>query len=321
MNDLVEFWEQPRNARTLIAGWQQWADAGDVSSGLPAYLVEHIGARPFGRLVPHGYYLFQIPTTHHLMRPVVKLSDGHIERMDEKSNEFYYAADGDDSVVIFVGDEPQLNHEQYADAFLDAVQALGIERLILLAGVYGAVPYDKDREVSCVYSLPNMRTALKDYAVRFSNYEGGTTIGIYVVHFAEQRGIEAVVLSALVPSYDFSQSGMAVQPVVIGEDYKAWHDLMTRINHLCHLHVDLSDLEEQSRDLIATWNDKMNELAHNMPELNVDEYLGRVRSEFHERPFAPLGDVWIEGLKGLFDNSPEEPGDEAAGPGEEEEEP
>jgi len=305
MSDLVEFWDRPSQAHTLIAGWQQWADAGDVSSGLPAYLIEHTGARPFGRLVPRGYYLFQIPTTHHLMRPVVKLSEGHVERMDEKENEFYYVADGDGALVLFLGDEPQLNHEQYAYSFLDAVQELGVRNVVLLAGVYGAVPYEKDREVSCAYSLPSMKARLKDYAVRFSNYEGGTTINTYITHCAERRSIEAVSFSALVPSYDFSQTGISVQPVVIGEDYRAWLDVMARVSHLCGLHVDLSDLEEQSRSLISAWDEKLHELAQSMPELHVEAYLDRVRSEFRELPFAPLGDVWIEGLKGLFDDGPE----------------
>ncbi len=306
MSELVEFWERPSRVRTLIAGWQQWADAGDVSSGLPNYLIDLIGARPFGRLVPGGYYLFQIPTGHHLMRPVVKLAEGHVERMDEKGNEFYCVGDAEDGLAIFLGDEPQLNHEQYADAFLDAVQALGVERVVVLAGVYGAVPYDKDREISCVYSLPRLKAELRDYAVRFSNYEGGTTICTYIVYAAEQRDIEIVGFTSLVPSYDFSQTGVSVQPVVIGEDYKAWYDLMVRVNHMLGLAIDLSDLQEQARDLIASWNDKLHQLAHNMPELGVDEFLQRVRSEFRERPFAPLGDVWIEGLKDLFDDTTEE---------------
>ena len=306
MSELVEFWERPSGARTLIAGWQQWADAGDVSSGLPSYLIGQTGARPFGRLVPGGYYLFQIPTAHHLMRPVVKLSDGHVASIDEKSNDYYYAGDDQDGLVIFLGDEPQLNHEQYAEAFLDAVVTLGIQRVVLVGGVYGAVPYEKDREISCVYSLPSMKAELTEYAVRFSNYEGGATIGTYLVQAAEQRGIEMVGFYALVPSYDFSDAGIAVQPVVISEDYKAWHDLMLRISHMLGLHLDLTGLHEQSRSLVTNWHDKLNQLAHSMPELRVDDFMTRVRSEFHERPFAPLADVWIEGLKGLFDDGPEE---------------
>ena len=55
MSDLVEIWEQPAAAKFMIAGWQQWADAGDVSSGLPEYLIEHTDARHIGQLAPNGW--------------------------------------------------------------------------------------------------------------------------------------------------------------------------------------------------------------------------------------------------------------------------
>ncbi|NLD73729.1 MAG: PAC2 family protein [Chloroflexi bacterium] len=305
MSDLVEIWEQPAAAKFMIAGWQQWADAGDVSSGLPEYLIEHTDARHIGQLAPNGYYLFQIPTGHHLMRPIVKLNDGHVEGMDEKGNDLYYAGDDERGFVIFTGDEPQMNHETYADAFLDSVEALGIERIILVGGVYGAVPFDKDREVSCAYSLPSLKAELEDYAVRFSNYEGGSTIGTYIVYAAEQRGIEAVGFNAMVPSYDFTHEGLSVQPVVISEDYKAWYDLMLRLNHMGNLDIDLSELAAESQELISSWDEKIQQLADSMPELQVEQYLDRVRAEFRERPFVPLGDVWIQGLKGLFDEGTE----------------
>lgn len=312
MSDLLEIWERPAAARIMIAGWQQWADAGDVSSGLPEYLIDHTDARHIGRLVPNGYYLFQIPTGHHLMRPIVKLKDGHVESMDEKGNDLFYAGNDEEGFVIFSGDEPQMNHELYAEAFLDAVQDLGIERVILVGGVYGSVPYDKEREISCAYSLPSLKSELEDYAVRFSNYEGGSTIGTYIIHVAEQRGIEAVGFNAMVPSYDFSHEGLSVQPVVVSEDYRAWYELMQRLNHMGGLNVDLTELAAESRDLVSSWDEKLQQLSQSMPELQVEAYLERVRAEFRERPFLPLGDVWIEGLKGLFDEGSEGPEDEDA---------
>ena len=78
MNELVEIWERPFPGRCLIAGWHQWADAGAVSSGLPQYLVEWTDATKIGRIAPDGFYLFQIPGTHDLLRPVVRLNEGYI---------------------------------------------------------------------------------------------------------------------------------------------------------------------------------------------------------------------------------------------------
>ena len=51
MADLVKLWEQPAATEVfMIAGWNQWADAGNISSGLPEYLIEKSDARKIGEL-------------------------------------------------------------------------------------------------------------------------------------------------------------------------------------------------------------------------------------------------------------------------------
>jgi hypothetical protein len=103
MNKLIELWERPPSGKHMIAGWHQWADAGDVSSGLPRYLIERTQARKIGRLNPDGFYLFQVPGMHHLLRPVVKLHEGHRESLGERRNEFFHAGDKERGFLIFLG--------------------------------------------------------------------------------------------------------------------------------------------------------------------------------------------------------------------------
>jgi predicted ATP-grasp superfamily ATP-dependent carboligase len=299
MNDLLDIWEKPAQGKCLIAGWEQWADAGAVSSGLPEYLIEQTQAREIGQIDDGGFYLFQIPGTHHLMRPVVKLNDGYREDIEERINEFFYA---DNGFYIFVGEEPHLNEDLYAEAFFDAVEELGIRRVVAVAGVYGAVPYNKDRNVSCVYSVPSLKEELDKYAVSFSNYEGGATISMYLAHHAEVRGIEFVRFCAFVPSYDFSHHSVPVQPIAIGEDYKTWYDLMVRIKHMFHLDLDLTDLENESNHLLTEWEEKIKQVALAMPELGVEDYLQEIEREFTEKPFVPLSDVWEQELRDLLDD-------------------
>ena len=124
--------------------------------------------------------------------------------MQERRNEFYYSGDDERGFLIFLGEEPHQNEERYAEAFLDAVQDLGVERIAAVAGVYGPVPYDKERDISCIYSLPGMKDDLAQYAVRFSNYEGGATISTYLADRAEPREIQFFTFYAFVPSFDFS---------------------------------------------------------------------------------------------------------------------
>ena len=301
MDDLFELWEKPAAGKYMIAGWRQWADAGSVSSGLPQYLVEQARARRIGQIKPGGFYLFQIPGTHHLVRPVVKLEDGYPRRLEGRRNDFYYAGDRGDGFLIFLGDEPHRDEERYTEAFFEAIETLGVKRVAVVAGVYAPVPYDRDRNISCAYSLRAMKEGLAKYAVSFSDYEGGTSIGTYLADRAGRRGIEFFAFYALVPSYDFSQASAMVQPVAIGEDYKAWYDLMRRLKHMFNLRLDLSDLERQSEALVSEWDANIEKLARTMPQLGVRDYMEEVNDEFSEASFEPLSDVWDEALGQLFD--------------------
>jgi proteasome assembly chaperone (PAC2) family protein len=295
MNEMVRLHERPLNPiNYMIAGWEQWADAGENSSGLPIYLIEHLGARRIAEIECDECYLFQMPGTHHLMRPQIKTNNGHAESISTHKNEAWYTNIGDKGLVIFAGEEPHMHERQYADAFFDLVEALNVKRVVGVGGVYGAMPFEKEREVSCLYSLAHMRQELSRYAVRFSNYEGGATIGGYLAHRAEQRQIEMVVMNAFSPAYEFSRMGITVQAMRVEQDWKSWYDLLRRVDYMFGLGMDLTDLEDRAKDLIDAWVAKVNELESKHPELGVKEYLSSVAADFTERPFVPLDQAWNE---------------------------
>lgn len=304
MDEWVILDERPEAEETyMIAGWEQWADAGTVSSGLPRYLIGHLNARKIGYMKPDGFYLFQIPGTHHLLRPEVEFEEGYSKRIKVRENEFHFATSGKKGLVIFTGEEPHLDIDRYADGLFAVARELKVRRIALVGGVYGAMPYDKDREVSCTYSLPRMKAELAEYAVRFSNYQGGATIGSYLVDRAEEADLEVFVFNAFVPAYDFSQAAAPVQQGVrIEHDYKAWYELMRRFNHMFGLGIDLSDLDRQAENLVASIDAKIDELEKSLPQVSVRSYLAKLAEEFEERPFLPLDDVWERELGDIFDD-------------------
>jgi predicted ATP-grasp superfamily ATP-dependent carboligase len=303
MNELVELWEKPEaEEKYMIVGWHQWADAGSTSSALPQYLIDYTGANKIGEIKPDGFYLFQIPGTHDLLRPIIKLDEGYRQSLKPRKNEFFYSGNPQKGLFIFLGEEPHLNVEQYAEAFFDVVEELEINRVVAVGGVYGSMPYDKDREISCIYSLRPMKKELEHYAVKFSNYEGGATIGSYLVDKAEERGVEFLVFYAFVPAYDFSQLSTLLQGIRIENDFKAWYDIMRRFNHMFGLEIDLSDLEQQSEELYASMEAKIEDLESKMPQMKVREYLDQLAQDFTERSFLPLGEVWERELGDIFKN-------------------
>ncbi|MBE7552997.1 MAG: PAC2 family protein [Anaerolineales bacterium] len=303
MDELIELWEKPAaDEKYMIAGWRQWADAGAISSNLPPYLIEQTGAKQIGLIKPQGFYLFQIPGAHHFLRPQVNLEDGYRRELQTRKNEIFYSESERKGLFIFLGDEPHLNAERYAQAFFDMVEALEIKRVVVVGGVYGAVPYDKERQISCVFSLPRLKAELAEYAVRFANYEGGVSIGTYLADQAEQRGLEYIVWYGFVPAYDFSQLSANLQGMVVENDFKAWYDLMRRLNHMFGLGLDLTDLARRSDELLTAMGKKLDTLERRHSQLNIREHLAELTSDFTEMPFIPLDDVWERELGDLFED-------------------
>lgn len=304
----LELFERPE-AKTMhmIAGWRQWADGGEVSSGLPEYLIEKLGARKIGRIRPDGMYLFQTPVSQFLFRPRVKFEEGYRVEMQGPRNDVYYSGDEEHGLVIFIGDEPQLNVELYAESFFDIAAELGVTKIASLGGVYASVPFDKERSFTCTYSLPDMKAEMRDYAVNFSDYEGPVSIGSYLNHRAELLGLQYFGWYAFVPMYDLSRLSSQQQqpPLTIEQDYTAWYDVMRRLNHLFGLKLDLNELAAKSSELTEQLHESVEELARQMPHFPVKEYLAKLTADFEERPFQPdekLSDVWTDALGDLLDD-------------------
>lgn len=293
----------------MLTGFRQWADAGSVSSGLPDYLVKHTRAKSIGELKPDGFYLFQVPGTHDLMRPVVKYDEGFPTELDTQRNEFFYTGDEHRGLVIFTGDEPHIDAERYVRSLLDAAAELGVQRIIGLGGVYGELPYDKERRISCTYSMRSMRAELDRLAVTFSDYQGGASIDSLIGRRAGEREMSYLGLYAFVPAYDFSLASSAANTVRIENDFTAWLGLMRRINYLFKMNIDLRELEAESRKLTDLVRTKMEELELQTPQLDVSNYLRKLSQSYQELIFNPLDDVWDEELRRLLDKLDDEPGE------------
>ncbi len=303
MPDVVELWDRPQAERmVMLAGWRQWADAGSLSSGLPKYLVQRNSARRIGRFNNQGFYMFQIPGTHDLVRPVVRFENGYPRSMETRRNELFFTRSGECGVVIFLGDEPHLDIDRYSNALFDLATDLKVERIVSLGGVYGELPFDRERIVSCNFSLKRMADEFARLAVNLSDYHGGASIGSYLCSRASERDLEYAGMHALVPTYDFSNMGKLTNTIRIENDFTAWLGVMRRVNFMLRTSFALEDLEEKSKRLVEVVESKVDELEKMAPEAGVRDYLKRLSDEFEEPVFDPLDDVWEDALRGLLDD-------------------
>jgi hypothetical protein len=285
----------------MLIGWRQWADAGSVSSGLPQYLIELNKAHKIGDIDPSGFYLFQIPGTHDLVRPVMKFKNGYPEYLESERNEFFYSGNEERGILYFLGDEPQLDAERYVTAILNTAKELNVKRIISFGGVYGELPYNKERTISSTYSIRSLKPELDNLGVNFSDYHGGSSIGSYMCRRAAEQEIEYVSMYAFVPTYDFSNMSRNASGIQIENDFMSWLGIMRRVNYMLHLDWNLAELESKSQHLIKLMDDKIEEISKAFPEINIREYMQNLEEEFEEVIFEPLQDLWEDEINRLFD--------------------
>lgn len=303
MSEAVDLWERPQAEEIyMIAGWRQWADAGSISSGLPKYLIQETNAHKIGQIKPDGFYLFQIPGTHDLVRPIVEFEKGYPKSLESRDNDLFYSGDQQKGIVFFTGEEPHMDAERYIEAVIKAADLLNVRRIISFGGVYGELPYDKERMVSAIYSLPELREEVESLGVNVSDYHGGASIGSYLCKRAGEQNKEFVGFYAFVPTYDFSKVSEISNTIRLENDFMAWLGVMRRVNYMLNLNLDLNDLEIRSEKLVKVVEDKVEELDSLAPQFGIREYLDRLSETFEERPFYPLDDVWEDELRRLFDD-------------------
>ncbi|MDA0265171.1 MAG: PAC2 family protein [Chloroflexi bacterium] len=286
-DELLNLGSKPE-ARILIAGWRrQWSDGGEISSGLPRYLISKLGASQFGEMgqeVSKHCYPFQVPGTHDTYRPRVAYSDGLPSQPMTRRNRFYDAGNG---VIIFLGQEPWFRIDVYADAFFQAVRELGTPKIVAVEGYNGAAPPEMERSVSCIYSRADMKENLDQYGLRYSNYgsqsRNGPTIAMALVTLAhfEHPELEMLRMGAMAPMYPFLTASN--DPVGISRDHRAFYDIMRRLKAMYDLDVDLSELlalgEAESQELMET----LDKIAQTNSQ--AKELIERAKADFNYTPF------------------------------------
>ena len=299
-------------AKQLIAGWRrQWSDGGEISGGLPRYLISKLGATQIGEMGPEVSklcYPFQVPGTHDTYRPRVAYQDGLPVQPMTRRNRFYDAGNG---LVIFLGQEPWFRIDVYAEAFFKAVEELGSPKIVAVEGYNGAAPPNMERSVSCIYSRADMKENLDKFGLRYSNYgsqsRSGPTIAMALVTIAhyEHPDYEMLRIGAMAPMYPFLTSDN--DPVGINLDHRSFYDIMRRLKSMFDLEIDLSELltlgETESQKLVET----LEKIAETNP--TAKDLIERAKTDFNFVPFETtvhMDPALNSALEDILRNAPDQ---------------
>jgi hypothetical protein len=158
---------------TLLLALTGWMDGGDVSSGSVRAIMGRREVRQIGRIEPDDFYIYNFPGSMEiatLFRPHVKYEEGVVTEFELPANIFW--ADEASNLVFFVGKEPNLRWQAFADCIFSLVKTVGVSRIIFMGSFGGSVPHTREPRMFGSVSHPSLRDLLKEHGLKPSDYEG-----------------------------------------------------------------------------------------------------------------------------------------------------
>ncbi len=232
----------------MVCGISGWVDGGEAATGSIQYLVRKLGAKRFAEIPINRFHIFQMPGQLSL-RPHIKIEDGILKEHRFPQNQFFYWVnpDADNDLILFLGTEPNLNWEEYADAILGVAEELAVIRIYLLGGVLDKTPHTREPGVSCACSSDQLKEEMRKYSMQFSDYEGPGSFSTTLLRICQDRRGQMVSLTTRATYYpEFD--------IVIPHNPKAIRAVVSRLNHLLCLNLDISDLDKQAEEFEAKLN-------------------------------------------------------------------
>ena len=221
----------------VICGVDGSLNAGNVSVGGVEYLIKQFKAVKFAQLATPRYHVYNMSGVQGL-RPIFKMDEGLIVESHFPKDEFYYALNpaSNHDLVFFLGTEPNLLWEEYVGNVVSLACDLGASRLYAFGAILNRIPYAREPDMTCTCTSARIKEEMAKYRVSFSNREGAATLNQVLLHFCQQRGLDAVALTARAPYYP--EFNLAI-------DYcpKSIKAVLMRLNDLMHLDLGFRDID------------------------------------------------------------------------------
>lgn len=189
--------EWPRlNKPVLIAGFDGWGNALNISNGMAAYLIRRLKANHFADLDPDTFYRYDE------QRPVVDIAEGKLNTLTPPGGAFYAVEteSGQSDLIILKANEPNLKWFKFVDIIFSLCRNLQVRRIITLGSMYDNVLHS-DRIISAVASSPEMMAELKQKRIDSISYQGPSAIHSILQSEGAKEGFECISLWSHCPYY------------------------------------------------------------------------------------------------------------------------
>lgn len=225
-----------KNATMLLA-LTGWMDGGLVSTGTVRHLMSVREVKEIGRIDPDPFYIYNFPGSMEvasIFRPTVKHDNGLITEWEPPTNIFH--CDAESNLVFFIGQEPNLRWQSFADCIFEMAKRVGVKRIIFMGSFGGSVPHTRDPRMYGSVSHEHLKQILTDYGVRLSDYEGPAGFSSLLLAQAPDRKMEMLSIVAEIPGYLQGMNPLSIEAVA------------RRLGRLINQPVDLDMLRSASNE-------------------------------------------------------------------------
>jgi proteasome assembly chaperone (PAC2) family protein len=278
--DNVKFYSKPALRKPyIICGLSGSFNAGNVSVGGVNYLISQFNGVKFAEMPASRYHIYQISGVESL-RPVFKMQDGLIVESLLPVNHFYYATNpgSEHDLILFLGYEPSLNWEEYAETIVDLACDFGASRLYTFCGLLDRTPYTREPLISCTCTNIKVKQEMENYHITFSNREGMASFGQMLIYACKKKGVEGVNFTVRVPCYpEFN--------VFLGDSPKSLKAVLVRLKDLIHLDMNFDELDS----VIKEMEGKLNFVRQQNPDFNT--FIEELEKKYIEMPYQESLDI------------------------------
>src|SRR5437588_6007070 len=187
---------------TMLLALAGWMDGGLVSTGTVRRLMEDRDTREIGRIDPDPFYIYNFPGPMEIaaiFRPTVKYDEGLITELSLPMNVFH--CDEPAKLVFFLGQEPNLRWQAFADCIFSVAKDVGVKRILFMGSFGGAVPHTREPRMYGSVSHERLRSSLTEHGVRMSDYEGPSGFSTLLLSQAPHHKLDMLSLVAEIPGY------------------------------------------------------------------------------------------------------------------------
>jgi len=247
MEDIIRFYELPTLKEPyLVAGFHGWSDGGKVSSMTLLYLLTKLPSKLFAEMDPEPFYDFTV------RRPYVSYKSGVMRSCTMPKNEFWYVNGvGGRSLVLFLGEEPNLNWMKYVNTIMYVIKKFGIKRVYTVGGLLDRIPHTVEPMMSFFVNNESLKRDVWALGGEFTNYEGPGSIHSLILYACMREGIEAMSIWGHSPIY-----------LPFPDIQTTYHLTKKLVEHL-NINLDLRSLEAEYKDFKTRLEIEM----QNQPEL------------------------------------------------------